>query len=244
MACRTSRYDAKVPSRSARRVSWMLADPEQQLLAVVRRPACARSRRSASTTPAQSWRASETRTSARSARSFAGSASSTAVQVAAAAARSRDPLLLELRDLEQQAHPLRDVGGAIGAGVQQLRQIGPGLGLGEDLLERGVGLLVVAELGQDLLGGAPRVLRLEQPGRGDAQRPAQQPEPLLGVGRRGGARVVETGRARPTRRPRRRAARGRCAPPRSWAPPRTRARTTGTPAPSSRGAARRSGAPR
>ena len=78
-----------------------------------------------------------------------------------------------------------------------------------------------------------RVLRPEQPRRGDAQRAAQQPQPLLGVGRRGRARVVERRQRCPTRRPRRPAARDRCARPRSSAPPRTRARTTGRPAPSS-----------
>ena len=122
LACSTSRYDANVPSRSARRVSWMPAIRSRSSSRGGRSCAArvARSRRSASTTPAQSWRASETRTSARNARSLAGSASRTAVQVAAAAAEIGDPFLLERRDLDQQANALRDVGGAIGAGVEEL----------------------------------------------------------------------------------------------------------------------------
>ncbi len=53
------------------------------------------------------------------------------------------------------------------------------------------GLLVVADLRQDLLGGATGVLRLEEPRGGDAQHPAQEPDPLLGVGRNGKTCVVE-----------------------------------------------------
>ena len=100
-------------------------------------------------------------------------------------------LLFDLRDAQQQLDPLGGVGRAIGAGVEQLGQLGPGLRLGENGLERAVGLLVVADLRQDLLGGAAGVLGLEEPRGGDAQHPAQQPDPLLGVGRDGKARLVE-----------------------------------------------------
>ena len=103
----------------------------------------------------------------------------------------RHPLLFELRDAQQQLHTLGDVGRPIGAGVQQLGQIGPGLGLGQHLLERAVGLFVVADLGQDQLGDAAGILRAEQTGGGDAQHPAQEPEPLLGVGRGGEARLIK-----------------------------------------------------
>ena len=129
--------------------------------------------------------------SARRARSLPGSASTMAAQVAAAAARSDHPLLFELRDAQQQLHALGDVGRPIGPRVQQLGQIGPGLGLGQHLLERAVGLFVVPDLGQDQLGDAAGVLRAEQTRGGDAQHAAQEPEPLLGVGRDREARLVE-----------------------------------------------------
>ncbi len=100
-------------------------------------------------------------------------------------------LLFDLRDAQEQLDPLGGVGRAIGAGMEQLGQLGPGLRLRENRLERAVGLLVVADLRQDLLGGATGILGLEEPGGGDAQHPAQEPDPLLGVGRDGEARFVE-----------------------------------------------------
>ena len=93
LACSTSRYDAKVAVGVAEARLLNLTDAEQQLLAARpagsrRRPGSSSSRRSASTRPAQSWRASATRASALSALSLAGSASTIAPQVRAAAAAS------------------------------------------------------------------------------------------------------------------------------------------------------------
>ncbi len=84
--------------------------------------------------------------------------------------RIADALLLELGDANEQANPLRHILGAIGPAMQQLGQVGPGLRLGEDLFEGGVGLLVEADLGENLLRSAAGVLRPEQPARGNAQR--------------------------------------------------------------------------
>jgi hypothetical protein len=119
-----------------------------------------------------------------------GSASRIFFQVHRRAAASPTRSSSSCAIAEQQAHALGGVGRAIGARVQQLRQIGPRLGLREDLLERGVGLLVEAELGDD------RSAALRASGGGtaassDAQRAPQQPQPLLGVGRRRRARLVE-----------------------------------------------------
>ena len=145
------------------------------------------SRRSAPTRPTQSWRASSTRVSPRTARSLvalspmAGAISMIASSVRPAAARSRDLLLLELGDAEQHLRALGEIGRAIGARVQQLGQIRPRLGLRQDLLERRLGLLVAPlRLGEDLLGEPARLLRPIEPAHRDAQRSAQQPEPLLG----------------------------------------------------------------
>ena len=154
-----------------------------------------------------------------------------------------DLLLLELRDAEQHLRALDEIGRAVGARVQQLGEIRPGLGLGEDLLERRLGLVVASlRLGEDLLGELARLLRPVEPAHRDAQRAPQQPQALLG---RNLARLVASARprtarpARPTRRPRRPGVRDRPSPRRRSAPARRRARTTGTPATSTPAAARR-----
>ena len=163
-----------------------LADAQQQLFARVARSAST-SRRRAPTRPAQSWRASSTRVRPRTARSLvalspiAGAISMIASSVRPAAARS--PTFSSSNWAMRNSMLARSAtsDGAVGARVQQLGQIGPRLGLGQDLLERRLGLVVAARrLGQDLLGEAARVLRLVEPPHGDAQRTAQQPQPLLG----------------------------------------------------------------
>jgi hypothetical protein len=104
-----------------------------------------------------------------------------ALQRGAGGGEIADLLLLELRDAEQHLQPLGRVGRAIGAGVQQLGQVGPGLGLRQDLLQRRLRLVVAAGgRGQDLLGEAARVGRLVEAAERDAQRPAQKAEALLG----------------------------------------------------------------
>ena len=112
---RSSRVDRVRPPAAA-------ASPRRQLAAQRLRPA-----------PASPARASRMRASARSARS---ARSERGIQiddrrrsVRAAAARSRDLLLLDLGDAEQQLRALGDVGRAVGARVQQRGQVGPRLGL-------------------------------------------------------------------------------------------------------------------